>query len=271
MQRPTRWVWPATIVLVLILLVLIFSTAGQRSQITLVESVLRDVVSPFETGISAVIYRVSESWESLVNLQKLKDENIELKQKLARLSAENALLEESRRENARWAELFQFSKEQDYKLMAALVIGRAMPDWFSVITIDKGSLHGVKPGMPVISTEGVVGQVRQVSANTSTVLLAVDSRSAIGGIVAQTRDYVLIEGDATGEGLLRVKPLAQDVRLEIGSEILTSGLGQVYPKGLLVGEIAQVQQDQYGLTVTGLLKPATDFARLEEVFIILGD
>ncbi|MBO8126189.1 MAG: rod shape-determining protein MreC [Firmicutes bacterium] len=269
MYRPNRWVWPTLIGLILILLVLIYSTSGNRFQITVVESVLRDVVSPFESGISSLVYRVKESWDSLIHLQRLRQENIILRQKIARLSAENALLKESARENKRWAELFQFKQTSQYQLLAARVIGRAIPDWFNVIQIDKGKLDGVEPGMAVISTEGVVGQVRQVSANSASVLLALDSRSAIGGITEKSRDFVLLEGDTAEPGLLKVKPLSNDIRLEPGTKILTSGLGQVYPKGLLVGEVVKVKQDRYGLTVTGWLKPATDFARLEEVFVIL--
>ncbi len=270
MQRPTRWVWLVLICIVILLLVSIFSTSGNRYHITVVETVLRDVASPFQNGISSLIYRVNESWESLVHLQRLRQENIILKQKIARLSAENALLEESKRENQRWAELFEFKKSQDYQILPAVVIGRTVPDWFSVITINKGKLDGVKPGMPVISTDGVVGHIRQVNSNSATVLLAIDSRSAIGGIIADTRDYVLVEGDVATNGLLRVKPLAQDVRFERGAKVLTSGLGQIYPKGLLIGEVVEVEQDQYGLTITGLLKPVADFPRLEEVFVILN-
>lgn len=269
MFRSTRWVWPVLVGLILGLIIMVYTTSGERTQITVVERWLRDAVSPLQKGITSVIDQVTETWNLFVNLGQIQRENQLLKEKLARLAAENALLQESARENKRWAALFAFQQDSEYNLLAARVIGRAIPDWFNLITIDKGELAGVRPGLPVITTAGVVGQVRQVTANTATVLLAIDSRSAIGGITADNRDYVLVEGAQDQSRLLKVRPLADDARLEVGGQVLTSGLGDIYPKGLTVGEIVEVQEDQYGLTVTGLLKPATDFARLEEVFVIL--
>ncbi len=271
MFRSTRWVWPILIGLILGLLVMVYTTSGERTQITVVERLLRDAVSPLQDGITSIIYQVTETWNSFVNLGRIQRENLQLKEKLARLAAENSLLQESARENKRWAALFEFQQKSEYNLVAAQVIGRAIPDWFNLITIDKGELAGIKPGLPVITTAGVVGQVRQATANTATVLLAIDSRSAIGGITADNRDYVLVEGAQDQSRLLKVKPLASDARLEVGCQVVTSGLGAIYPKGLPIGEIVEVQEDQYGLTVTGLLQPATDFSRLEEVFVILPD
>lgn len=198
------------------------------------------------------------------------EENRSLKMVITRLKTENASLKEARRENERWRRLLEFVRSSPVSMVPAQVIGRDPSNWFGYVTINKGKAHGLRAGLPVVTAEGVVGMVRQVTAHTASVLLILDSRSAIGGQVAETRDYVLVEGSNERLGTAVVKPLAPEVKLRRGATIITSGLGEVFPKGLAVGRIERVVKGKYGLAPYGVLQPAVNFGRLEEVAVLVG-
>lgn len=196
-------------------------------------------------------------------------ENRELKRRLARLTTENVALQEFRRENERWRRMLAFEQAAPYDMVVAQVIGRDPGNWFSNIVINKGKTAGLAKNMPVLTDEGVVGVVRQVSDRSSLILLLTDSKSAIGGQIADTRDYVLVEGSPEHVGTAVIKPLGAEVKLKPGQEVITSGLGELFPKGLRIGRIQRVVKGRYGLGPSGILIPSVNFSRLEEVAIIV--
>ncbi|MGE5554479.1 MAG: rod shape-determining protein MreC [Betaproteobacteria bacterium] len=255
---------------VAVLLGLAYSTARQRPEVTLLERTVRDALAPVQYGISQAFYRLREAIRTVGAIRRAQEENRQLRQVIARLRTENARLEEARRENERWRQLLGFVRTSSFRMVPAQVIGRDPTYWFGYVTINKGSRHGLRSNLPVVTEQGVVGMVRQVTPYTASVLLILDSRSAIGGQVAETRDYVLVEGSSTRLDRAVVKPLAPETRLRSGYTIITSGLSQVFPKGLTIGRIERVVKGKYGLAPYGILRPAVNFGRLEEVAVLIG-
>lgn len=253
---------------VAILLALAYSTARHRPEVSLVEETIRDGLAPVQYAVSQSLYRLRAAARSAAAIRAAHEENRRLKQVITALRTENASLREARRENERWRRLLDFVRTPAARMVPAQVIGRDPANWFGYITINKGRRDGVRPGLPVVTAEGVVGVVRQVTGRTASVLLILDSRSAVGGQVAETRDYVLVEGSSTELGNALVKPLAPEIRLRPGQTVITSGLGQVFPKGLVVGRIERVVKGRYGLAPYGILRPAVNFGRLEEVAVL---
>lgn len=255
-------------VIFLLAVSLIFITSRERAQTSWVERLVQDALTPVQRVVSGISYYLADSWKTLRQLSFLRQENAYLHQRLTELAAENVLLRQYQRENEELRRLLGFRQTVSYQLTAAQVVSRDPSNWFNTLTIDKGRADGLKPHQPVITDEGVVGQIRHVNQHSADVLMILDSKSAVGGQIQNTQDFVLVEGAADGSGKALVKPLSPEVEIKEGDIIVTSGLGGVFPKGLLLGKVIQVKQWKYGLTKIGILEPAVRFSRLEKVFVI---
>ncbi len=170
--------------------------------------------------------------------RSLTEENIALRWRVRELSREVAELRDTKNENQRLRHILNFKQSSQYELLPAQVIGRDARNWYSSVVIDRGTRDGVKPDMAVIGDDGVVGKVIESAPEVSTVLLIVDKRSRIGGIVERTRENGVMEG--TSFNTCRLSYLPRRAEARAGDRVLTSGLGGIYPKGLYIGECAGV-------------------------------
>lgn len=272
MSRFVKW---ARILVVIILLVAIAGsihfTSRSRSQVTIVEQVFRDVLSSVQRLFMRVSRSINHFFTSIAQIGDLREENEQLKAEVLELQQQLYLMAEYKRENEWLREALDFREQHSFSMQIAEVIGRTPTNLFSTITINRGEKHGVSSGMAVMSGTGVVGTVQSVSNYTATVLLATDSRSAIGGMVQDTGDLVLIEGDPDYSGMLLAKPLSKDVKLEVGDLLVTSGLSQHFPKGMPVGKVVEVVPNRYQLSFTAYVQPIVDYTRLEYVVVLLND
>jgi rod shape-determining protein MreC len=150
--------------------------------------------------------------------------------------------------------------------VAAQVIGTSGTEQSQVLLIDKGSKDGIKPDMPVITPDGIVGKTRDVFRHTSQVLEISDSTSGAGVILEKTRIRGVLRGDTWGQPeIVNVSP---DDRIQRGELVLTSGGDAIYPRGLAVGTVDRVRPDPEGTLVNVLVKPSANLAKLEEVLVI---
>src|SRR5690606_1035134 len=149
-----------------------------------------------------------------------------------------------------------------FKSYQASVIARNPSQWEESIIIDKGEVSGIKKNMAVITGEGMIGKVKSVGKTTATVqLLTTVDRTNRFHVTIQAKEdiYGLIEGyDAETETLL-LKQIPVDAKVEKGNDVITSGFGGIFPKGLYIGKVEKVEPDQYGLTQTAYIKPAANF------------
>lgn len=185
-----------------------------------------------------------------------------------RLRAELASREELQRENQRLRRLLAYTEENPARTVAARVIGEDAASWFRTVEIDRGAADGIREGMPVIHAAGLVGRIVRVATHSSRVLLITDASSAVAVLVQDQR----IRGVCRGQG----GTLALDFALlgdaiQVGDGVVTSGLGGVFPKGLVVGYVQNVQHEQYGLFQTVEVEAAVDFRHLEEVLVLLRE
>jgi rod shape-determining protein MreC len=185
-----------------------------------------------------------------------------------RLRAELAAREEERHENQRLRRLLGYVEETAAKTVAARVIAEDATSWFRTIEIDRGSVEGVTEGLPVANAAGLIGRVVRTTPHTARVLLITDASSAVAVLVQDQR----IRGVCRGQGgaLALDFALVQDA-IQVGDGVITSGLGGVFPKGLVVGYVRSVRREQFGLFQTVEVEPAVDFAHLEEVLVLLRD
>lgn len=269
LDRLLRWKIPLIIVLILILVGTSHYTSGRRSEISRLEGLWRDILSPFQWVFSKIGGFFQHQVAEINRWRDLKERNDELEERVAQLEAEVFGLLNYRRENEWLREALDFRNEGDHELLVAEVIGRSPSNWESTIVVNKGQAHGVMSGMAVVTRAGIVGTVITTSRFTSTVLLVVDAQSATGGLVQSSGDLVLIEGGQLDQGTLLARPLSRDTAVEVGDVIVTSGLSRIYPKNLPIGEVVAVESRQYDLSFAAIVRTFVDFTRLEYVLIVM--
>lgn len=264
-----KWHALAVGVLFLILAGLIFLTSGVRTAVSVPEVLVRELLAPIQGGMSALSQSVAHGVGTLTSIGRLQEENRNLRQEVAALRAEVRAADQFRRENERLLALLDLEERLDRPAVAARVIARSVENWFGMITINRGSRAGLEAGLPVVNEGGVVGQVANVTPNTAQVVLLVDAKSAVGGVVYDSGAPVLVEGVSDPAGrALQVRPLVRDAVLTPGAEIVTGG-SSVFPKGVPIGVIAEVQADPSGMNTRATLVPYVDFGRLEWVTVLL--
>jgi len=170
-------------------------------------------------------------------------------------------------ENNRLKNLVNFKQKSPLRLVAARVIGRAMDSWSSTVLIDKGKYHGLRSGMVVICPQGLIGNIIESTEDTSKVLLINDPNQGIYSIVQRTRQEGLVNGTLGGNLIMRYLPF--DAAIAVGDIIVTSGLSQSYPKGLLLGQVVSIGREFSGLNRYALVKPLVDLGSIEEVLVII--
>lgn len=269
-MRPGKWHALAVGLLFLVLAGLSYLTSDPRAAISGPEKVVREVVTPLQTGFATAARWIAGAVETVGSIGRLQEDNRLLRQEVAALRAELHVLEEHRRENQRLREIAGVREYLPYRVVVAQVAARPYNQWFSSVTLNRGASDGLKPGLPVINAQGVVGHVESVTANTARVLLLTDPDSAVGGMTVESEAPVLVEGtgDPAGREAI-VRPLVWGAALAPGDRVVTSGLSHIFPKGLAIGEIESVSEDALGLKQQAVLRPYVDFNRLDWVAVIL--
>ncbi len=161
-----------------------------------------------------------------------------------------------------------FHKETDFKSFAAQVVARDPSGWFKSVIIDKGASDGVKRSMPVVVSEGIVGQVIEVSLYYSKVLLIIDQNSAVDVLCQRTRARGVLKGGAHNRCQLKYVLRKADIR--VGDIVISSGLDGVYPKGLCLGRVSGLSKQNAGVFQNVQVDPFVDFDKLEEVLVLLA-
>ena len=269
LDRLLRWKIPFIIILALILVGTIHYTSVPRREISKLEALWRDVLSPFQWTISEIGGFFQNKVAEINQWRGLKERNDELEKLVVQLEAEVFALRNYRRENEWLREALDFRNEGNHDLLVAEVIGRSPSNWENTVIVNKGQAHGVTSGMAVVTNVGIVGTVINSSSYTSTVLLIIDAQSATGGLVQSSGDLVLVEGGQMDQGTLLARPLSRDTTVEVGDVIVTSGLSRIYPKNLPIGEVVAVESRQYDLSFAAVIHPFVDFTRLEYVLIVM--
>jgi len=224
------------------------------------------VVTPPEKLAHGIGLRVRGVWSNYINLRNLREQNENLRDENTRLRLEQASLAEDAREGQRLREMLDFRAAYIDTTVPAQVIGTSGTDQAHVLYIDKGSKDGIRPQMPVITPDGVVGKVKNVFPGTSQVLLISDQTSGAGVMLQTTRIRGVLKGSVSGQPqIINISP---DERIQPGEVVLTSGGDQVYPRGLPVGVVEKVVPDPETSYVNVVVKPNANLQKLEEVMVI---
>jgi rod shape-determining protein MreC len=227
-----------------------------------------DATVPVQKVISVPFETVEGVWQRYVALIGTEDENLDLRRELARLEDENLQLREALVAGGRLEQVAAMRDEFEIPMLPAELVGVDVSAWFRSVLLARGRLHGIYSGMPVTSEDGLVGLVTTTSRSASKVKLLLDRQSAVDGVVQRSRARGIVRGGHADEQL-GFEYVVRGGDVEIGDEILTSGLGGVYPKGLRIGRVVDVSEPDRNLLAVATVEPAVDFARLEQVFVML--
>ena len=260
--------------IILVFSILLFSlalmslSAKQEKGISFLDSLAGLILSPFQNLFTQSVQSVSDGINHYFDLVDVSRENEQLKVEVERLVSEkNDLIEQISREK-RLAGLMAYQEDRKKESLIASVIGRAATQWSKVVFIDKGTQHGVRTYSAVVTNSGVIGQIIHAGPTTSKVLLTIDSRSAVDSLFQDSRISGVVVG--TGEKQCKIKFVPNTAEIKVGDRVLSSGLGGVFPKGLVIGTVSQIVRNKQGLFQEITLTPSSDLSNLEEVLVFLS-
>jgi rod shape-determining protein MreC len=260
------------LVSIIVLVALIGFSLRERDSISWPEQFVKDMVGFGQSLISKPVNYTAGVIENVQDLQNTYTENEKLKSRLDELVKLETQVRDLNQDNEELRAVLEKKEDlRKYNTIQATVIARNPERWDELVTINKGEVNGIKSDMAVISSSGLIGKVKSVNQFSSTVeLISTDNtKNRISTVVQGKKDANgWIEGYDTEKKEILVKRIPKDFVVDKGSKVITSGLGGVFPKGLVVGEVKEVKPDQYGLTQTAYVKPAADFYHLEHVMVI---
>ncbi len=230
----------------------------------------QSMLAPIQEGISTTLVKIENSLFAVVEFEKVKDENSDLKQKIATQQYLINDLEEERLQNIRLKELLNYKNTAgaNYIVKAAEVIAYNPSNWDENIIINLGSKDEIKVGMPIINHLGYIGRVSSVSYNRAEVTLLNNKDGAVASMVRNSRFKGIVEYSPDSSNLLLMRYIPIDADLGKSDTVISSGLGGLVPKGLLLGKIKSFYVEADGLSQTAVIETFADLRRLEEVLVI---
>lgn len=256
---------------VLLLVLITVIASGKQLNATLLESAIGVVVTPFQDLTTGISSWIDESITSARDKAELKEENEDLKNQIADLLAENRRLAMYEGENAKLSALLKIAQRYpDYESIGATVIAKDPGVWYDGFTIDKGTTKGITANMVLIAPEGLVGKVLESGATFSKAQSILDSRSSVPAMSMRTGDLGVVKGDYTrsADGLCIMEYIDAQAEIMVGDEIVTSHLSDIYPAGLAIGKVLELETDTSGLTKYAVIQPYVDLKHLDTILVI---
>lgn len=256
----------ATIAFIIVVIV------GKKYNIPVLSTGVNYVLFPIQKTIVFISNRSSEMTYYFKSRHDLLEENKNLRQENEKLVYENTLLAEYKNENNNLKDILDMKQRyREYQGVGSNVIGKETGNWYKVFNIDKGMQHSVNENSVILANGGLVGRVLSSTLISSKVLSIIDDRSSVSAKVVRTGDTGILRGDIelTNKGLCK---LEINIESEIvkGDQVITSHLSSIYPPGIPIGTIEEIEQGKNGLTQYAYIRPIVDFKHLEQILVIMS-
>ena len=266
------------IILALLIVVIIGATLSPGTITKLRQGILMAAAPAvhFSDGVRSLYSDVNAG---LTTLDAAQAEVAKLRSEKDRLATENSYLLDLRKENNRLREMLGFKQASQYRLMTARVVSRDPSNWWNTVMINRGwsDDENLTPDLPVVTPRGVVGKTGTVSRSVTEVILMVNENCKISSVIEGSREQGIVVGEgiaAEGKPKARMKFIARNADIAVGERIFTSGLGGVFPSGLLLGTIEMVPplsaSENFGLYREAVIDTAVDPSQLDELFVVIG-
>lgn len=272
-KYPLRYIILVVIIFFLLLMAIFSYTLKTDRKLNVVESLIRDTI----TGVSKVFYipinYVVNLFDDFNELNNVKKENDLLRNELTKIDSINTQNIELKRQLKMLQEELDIEYSlTDYEYLNATITSRNIGFWYNTITIDKGSYNGVREDMIVINSKGLIGRVVSTTNFTSSVKLITtnDTNNKLSVLVTNSDYslYGLLYNYNIEEGVLEVEGISNTEIVNINDLVYTSGMGGIFPSGILIGTVSAIDTDAYGLSKIIKVKPAVDFSSLNYVTVL---
>lgn len=264
LRRRSTPLTTAGLILVSLALLVTNSRGGQR--VDPLGVVFLELVTPIADLGTHVSSTLTSTWSAYVDLVGARQEREWLRTRVRALEEDADQASAISDENERLRALLGLRDTLPTSAVAARITGAEASGLFRTATLNKGEADGVSEGFAVIAGGGVVGRVVATSPHASRVLLLDDHASGVDALVRRTRARGIVEGGSQAGCRLKYVKRREDIR--VGDKVITSGLDGIFPKGLAIGEIVQLSEEEHGLYRTAEVRPAVEFAKLEEVLVV---
>lgn len=234
-------------------------------------NILNTAITPLQSGVTKIINPIKNHITLLDEMKDYRSENERLKREINKLKIQNRDEESYIKENNRLKTLLDLKeKEVNLTTVSAEVISRDYDEWYKGVTINRGEAHGINVSDAVMTADGILGVVDSVGTNWAKVITIYDSNTAVGVKLTRTGDVAVLEGsnDLASVKKCKMEYISDSASIINGDILVTSGLGGVYPAGLMVGKIDEVKIDAMGKIEYAVVKPSVSFDDVYEVLVI---
>ena len=261
------------LVLIFLLFISFILMGVSQSRITIrFKSVAYGVVYPFQfVGVRSITL-VKEFFSSIEKNKQLKLELAQVKKMLEQYEKSQYEYEEIKRENKRLRNLIGIQSDMEYETVIAEIVAKSPHNYYKTLIVNRGKNSGIEKWMPVVAyqneTRCVVGKVIDVQQFSARIQPLIDQSSYIGVMLMESRYSGILQGQSPISDNCLMQYVDRRAEISYGDLVITSGMGGVFPKGIIIGEIVSVSKKRYGVFQEAIVKPVVDYGRLEEVYII---
>lgn len=257
------------IITIIILIILVVLTNLDMKKFSKTEGFLNKLVMPIQNGLVHLKNKIAGNDAFFEDINNLKSENEQLLARNRELEEQLRELEIIKAENATLRAYNNMSeKYSDYTTVPAYIINKDISNLSDTMIINVGSDNGIAENMPVITTEGLVGYVISTTNKTSKIKPIIDPSCSISAAISTSRDSVITKGILGSNNTLKLMYIPTDADLVMEDSIETSGIGGIYPKGILIGKISQIIESKNITDRYAIVETAVDFSKLETVLVI---
>ena len=248
----------------------IFSSLS-GGKISPISNIINILTTPIQRMVSGIASGIDEFTQKLSDYNELEAENEDLRAKLADIDKKLRSAENAAKENVQLrAALGMKERNETLVFESAEVIARGNDNVSATFTINKGSLSGIAVNNCVVTVDGMVGYISEVGTTWAIVTSIIDTNMQASAIVSRTRDVASAEGDfeLMEQGKLKLSYLEKDTQLVRGDTVETSGFGDLFPKGIIIGRVEDVKTETHGITKYAILEPTVNLSKVNHVLVI---
>ena len=257
------------VITLIILILLIFLSNMKLNKLSFLEGIVNSVVAPVQRVVTDLANKIQGNSAYFADIQSLQTENEQLRKRNSELETQLRELEGIKADNATLQEYMNLTqKYADYNTIPAYVINRDVSNFSSDLVINVGENDGVAVNMTVIADKGLVGHIISTTPTTAKVQVIVDAASTVSCNISTTEESIICKGTLENSQILRASYIPTGAELIQGDNVYTSGLGEIFRKGILIGTIEEIITTRNVTDRYATIKPAVDFSTVDTVLVI---
>ena len=257
------------IITVIVLILLIFLSNVEVNKLSYLESAASSIINPVQRVFIDLRNKIQGNSAYFSNMEKIMQENEELKKKNSELETILREFEMLKAENTTLQEYMNLTdKYSSYQTIPAYVINKDVSNFSSTLVLNVGTQDGIRENMTVIADKGLVGHVISVSEKTCKVQVIIDSASTVSCSISTTNESIICKGTLENDQVLRASYIPTGAELIQGDMVYTSGIGGIYPKGIIIGAVREIITTSNITDRYAIVEPAVDFSKIDTVLII---